>query len=145
MKSIEIAKKYIGLQEVRDNKQLSALLKSQAIRGDIAIDPAKVAWCAGFVNFCEREAGNKGNGNLMARSFESYGQEIDWDDAQEGDIITFHFPNQPKENGHVAFFVRWYDDNNTVTVLGGNQNNKVCYNNYNQDDITAIRRPPLCP
>jgi len=144
MLGIEIAKKYLGFHEIRDNYTLRQLFKSKAVNGDIAIDPAKVSWCAAWINFCERSVGNTGNGHLNAQSFKTYGEDVtDWDSTKEGDIIVFHFPTEPAANGHVTYFVSWDDGANTVKCLGGNQDNEVKYSNYNQDYITAIRRPRL--
>jgi len=140
MIGIDVAKKYLGLQEVKDNKQIKALLKSQAIHSDIAIDPAQTSWCAAWINFCEREVGNPGTGQLLANSFKHYGNEIDADDAQEGDIIVFHFPSDSPGHGHVTYFVEWNDANNTLKCLGGNQHNMVDYSSYIQDYVVAIRR-----
>ncbi len=139
MLGIDISTKYIGLQEVRDNKQLKSLLKSQSVKGDIAIDPAKVSWCAAWVNFCERECGRKGNGKLTAQSFRTYGTKVKLKDIQRGDIVIFHFPGQEEWQGHIGF----YDHSNrdgTISVLGGNQSNMVCYTNYIPDYIMDIRR-----
>lgn len=142
MKGIVIAHKYLGLQEVRDNKQLKALLHSQSIHGDIAIDPAKVSWCAAWINFCEREVGHKGTGKLNAQSFKTYGNPVkDFDDAKDGDIVIFHFPSDASWQGHVSYFSSWEDADNKVSCLGGNQHNCVDYSSYIQDYITDIRRP----
>jgi uncharacterized protein (TIGR02594 family) len=142
MLGVDVAKKYIGLQEVRDNKQLKSLLHSMSINGDIAIDPAKTSWCAAWINFCQRSVGLKGTGMLNAQSFNTFGIEIKEEDAQEGDILVFHFPSDSEWQGHVTYFIEWDDDNNKVKCLGGNQSNSVCYASYSQDYIKHIRRSP---
>lgn len=142
MKGIDVARKYLGLQEVRDNKELKALLKSMAVKGDIAIDPAKVSWCSAWVNFCERSVGHKGTGALNAQSWNTWGIKVEEDDAQEGDVVVFHFPSDEDWQGHVTYFVSWDDNDNTVKCLGGNQNNTVKESDYIQDYITHIRRAP---
>lgn len=142
MNGLDVARKYLGLQQNRDNAQLKALLRSQSIHGDIAIDPATTSWCAGWVNFCERESGKHGTGLLNAQSFKTYGAPIvDWDTAKEGDILVFHFPFDNAWQGHVTYFVSWDDAANTVNCIGGNQNHAVSSSNYVQDYITDIRRP----
>jgi len=140
MAGIDVARKFLGLQQVRNNRELRALLHSQAINGDIAIDPATTSWCAAWVNFCEREAGFHGTGLLNAQSFKTYGQKIDPDDAKEGDILVFHFPFDSDWQGHVTYFESWDDANNTVKCLGGNQNHSVAESNYIQDYVTDVRR-----
>lgn len=140
MLGIDVCKKYIGLQEVRDNKQIKALLASKAIHSDIAIDPAVTSWCAAWANFCEREVGNHGTGKLNAQSFKTYGTAVDFDKAQEGDIVVFHFSFDQPWEGHVTYFVE-DNGNNTLKCLGGNQHNMVDYANYIWDAVTDIRRP----
>lgn len=140
MTGVEIAKTMIGLNEVKNNLIIKTYLKTEAIDGDISIDPAKISWCAAIMNAWERQAGNKGTGRLNAQSFLKYGAAVNFDDAEEGDIVVFHFPNEPAENGHVTYFISWNDDDNTVKCLGGNQSNSVCYSDYSQDYILDIRR-----
>jgi uncharacterized protein (TIGR02594 family) len=135
MQGIDVALKYLNKQEIRDRKVLMALFKTNKIN----CDPASTPWCSAMVNACEREAGNKGTGNLMARSFLKYGKEIDGEDAKKGDIIVFSRGSNGY-SGHVTYFVEWDDDNNTVICLGGNQSDMVCYAHYTQDKILGIRR-----
>jgi uncharacterized protein (TIGR02594 family) len=142
MKGIDIALKYEGLQQVRDNEKLRAFLQQESVHGDIAINPADTAWCAAFVNACERTAGNKGTGKLNAQSFLTYGMAINtWTQSQHGDIVVFHFPFDSPANGHVTYLDSWDDTDNLILCLGGNQNHMVCVSRYLQDYIQAIRRP----
>lgn len=136
MLGIEVAKQYIGKQEIRDRKELMAFMKKYKID----IDPSKTPWCAAFINATERAVGNAGTGKLNARSFLTYGTDVDGDDAQEGDIVIFSRGSNSWQ-GHVTYFVEWDDKTNTVVVLGGNQSDMVCYSHYSQDRIIGIRRP----
>lgn len=139
MRGIDFAKQYIGLEEVKDNQKLRELLASEAHDGDIAIDPAKTSWCAAFVNCMERMAGKPGTGKLNAQSFNTYGKEIDIDDAEQGDIVVFHFSGDADWQGHVTYFNMFIGENQ-VQCLGGNQSNKVCYSTYSCNAIRHIRR-----
>lgn len=139
MSGYDVAKKYLGLQEVRDNAAIRVFLKSEAHNGDIDIDPAKISWCAAFINACERAYGHPGTGMLNARSFLKYGVEVDRDDAKPGDIVVFDFDHDGI-HGHVAYFDSFDDDDNLIKVLGGNQHNMVCFASYIQDYVIAIRR-----
>lgn len=142
MKGIDVARTMIGLNEVHDKDKIMAFLKENARNEDIAIDPTMFSWCAAFVNGTLRASKEgEGTGALNAQSFLHYGKEIEnWDDAEEGDIVVFHFPSDLVWQGHVTYFVKWNDDSNTVTCIGGNQKNGVNENNYSQDYIKAIRR-----
>lgn len=135
MKGIEIAKSMLGLQEIRDRKKLMTYMKKHKIN----LDPSTTPWCAAIMNAWEREVGNPGTGKLNARSFLKYGQEIDGDKAEEGDIVVFQRGSNNWE-GHVAYFVDWDDDNNTVKHIGGNQSDAVTYSSTSQERILGIRR-----
>lgn len=141
MLGIEIAKKYVGLNEKTDTQQLISLFKSQAIHNDIVVDPSKVSWCSCMMNFCERESGHKGTGSQAALSWKNYGEEVtDWDKAQEGDICVFERGDPSLGKGHVTYFMKWEDERDGVLVLGGNQSDKVCYEVHSQEGLIAIRR-----
>lgn len=135
MKGIEVAKQHLGQQEIRDRSALINFFKAN----NINCDPKTTPWCAAFINATERSVGNKGTGSLAARSFLKYGTKVEEDDALEGDIVIFARGSNGY-SGHVTYFVKWDDDNNTVIVLGGNQSDMVCYSHYSQDRIIGIRR-----
>lgn len=137
---IDICRKYIGLSEEKNNNQLMALLKSQAINNDISINPKDTSWCSAFLNFCERSIGKKGTGSLMARSWSKIGTDT-LRSPVEGDVVVFSdMANDPPdpEKGHVGYFLRF--EGNQVWSLGGNQGNKVCEKAFPRSKIIAIRR-----
>ena len=141
MKGIDYMRQHLGQQQDRDRDALIAWLRSESRNGDISIDPSITSWCAGAMNAAERQAGNDGTGLLNAQSFKTYGTQVtNFKDAEEGDIVIFHFPFDNDWQGHVTYFERFNDDN-TVTCLGGNQNHSVNESNYVSDYIVAIRRP----
>jgi uncharacterized protein (TIGR02594 family) len=88
-----------------------------------------VAWCSSFVNYCVEQAGRVGTDSQSARSWEDWGADASAN-PQEGDIAVFSRtgggagPNA----GHVAFYVA--DEGTHVSVLGGNQSNKVKVSSY---------------
>ena len=139
MRGFDVMLKALGLQEVKDRKQLISMFKSQSIRGDILVDPSTTPWCACIINYCEREAGKKGTGRQNARSFLEYGLKVLLKDAKEGDICIFKRGTSSWQ-GHVTYFVKDNKDN-TILCLGGNQADKVCYSNYRTDTLLGIRRP----
>lgn len=97
---VDVARKYEGLEEERDNELLSEFL---------GIDPEETSWCAVFVNKCLEEAGYEGTGSLRARDFADYGTQCNMDD---GAIAVFR--------KHVGFVVKGGEK-----LLGGNQKNMV--------------------
>ncbi len=139
MLGIDISRKYLGLHEEKDNDKLRFLLKSGG--DDIAINPAKTPWCAAWINYCERAAGNKGTGMLNARSFLTYGKPVkDLKDAKEGDILVFK-RGIASWQGHVTYYAG-YDKSLGIKVLGGNQKDSVCEAYYSPGTLLGIRRPP---
>lgn len=140
-KGIDVLRKYVGLQEVDDRKEIMDLLASQSHHGDISIDPSVTAWCAATINFCERSVGNPGNGHLNARSFLTYGEPVELADAKTGDIIVFDFEHDGI-HGHVTYFVELVQkmSGTYISCLGGNQGNEIQESNYNVNNIVGIRR-----
>lgn len=133
---IDIMEDHLGLQEIRDNKELKKFFRAHGFN----IDPASTPWCAVMVNCCERAAGNLGNGKLNARSFATYGDEVKLAGAKVGDIVVFERGSNGW-SGHVAYFVEYDKANNVIKCLGGNQADMVCYSNYSKDRLITIRRP----
>lgn len=120
-KGIDVLKSHLGLQEIKNKEQIMQLLQSEAIDGDIAIDPATTPWCAASVNYAERASGHKGNGKLNARSFLTYGIPVELKDIQYGDIMVFARGSNGWE-GHVAYYDHGYNkDSNIVYTASGNQ------------------------
>ena len=62
-------------------------------------------------------------------------------DAKPGDIVVIqHKRGDGKIQYHVSFYVGKEDDG-TLLLLGGNQQDKVQVSKYNPDGILAVRRP----
>ncbi len=140
MLGIDAMQQHLGQQEVRDRHEIMDWLKSQAVDGDIAIDPSTTAWCAASVNASERQAGNDGNGHLNARSFLAYGDPVDIKFAQRGDIAVFDFEHDGV-HGHVTYVNRVLNNGTLLECLGGNQDNQVKLSNYLASSLVEIRRP----
>lgn len=120
----------IGLHEVRDNAILKRFLK---------LDPAKTAWCAGFVNALEISQGRKGTRSLMARSYLEYGSRVSLEDVRKGDIVVLWRVKKQGPYGHVGYVDKIEGDK--VYIYGGNQNNMVSVQAYNLDKVLDFRRP----
>jgi uncharacterized protein (TIGR02594 family) len=140
MKGLDIAKTMLGLHEVRDNKKLKDFLKTAGSSN--AIDPAQTAWCAAFVNACERAAGNTGTMQLNARSYLKYGKSVTLMQAQPGDIVIFQRGGSTWQ-GHVAYYNGIEDSENgrLIRTIGGNQSDSVSKGWYPEARLLGIRRP----
>jgi uncharacterized protein (TIGR02594 family) len=138
MKGIDVAYAMVGTTEFNKTRLMN-FFKERSIDNDILIDPTKLAWCAAFVNACEREAGNPGTGKLSARMFKTYGAEVNLEDIQHGDIVVFKRGKLPWQ-GHVTYFVKFGNPEKThLTCIGGNQNDMVCESSFNVKDLLFIR------
>ena len=133
--AVQLAGQQLGLNENAQNAAVSEYLAN----GGVNLDPAVTAWCAAFVNATLNQVGLEGTGSNMARSFESWGQEVAT--PQQGDLAVFHRNGIDSGFGHVGFF-QGYDENGNVMVLGGNQGDSVSVAPYSQDQLLGFRRAP---
>ena len=139
--SVVTAKPYIGLQERTHRRELHKLLD---------VDPVRTEWCAAFVNSV-LELDDIPNLNdqtkyppLMARSFLYWGERVEREDIQRGDIVIFPRGNAGWK-GHVGFYVdtQMHNGKEYWIVLGGNQSNEVRYEFYSPSRALGIRRYPI--
>ena len=117
------AKQYVGKNERKNRVQLKGLLN---------IDPARIPWCAAFVNSILKKSGNKGSKSLKANSFLSWGVRVS--KPREGDIVII----KTGHGYHVGFFAGF--KNGKVLVLGGNQSNSVKITAYSAKRVVQYRR-----
>jgi len=136
--SVITAQPYIGLQERQDRSELREL---------VGVDPVRTEWCAAFVNAVLEIDGIPNLNDqtnyppLMARSFLYWGERVETDDIQRGDIVVFPRGNEGWK-GHVGFYVETQTVNGKdyYVILGGNQNNEVRYDLYSPNRALGIRR-----
>lgn len=115
-----VADDFVGMNEREDRVTLKEFL---------GIDPARIEWCAAFVNSVLEEVGIASTGSLMARSYERWGRSTD--EPSPGDIMVFSRGSSSWQ-GHVGFYVATisYRGKDYWVVLGGNQDNSVTYRLY---------------
>ena len=105
------------------------------------------AWCAAFVHYILTELGAdtlKGYKGQRARKYIDYGSPVDdVKNAQEGDIVIFDW-NGDGKGDHVAFYagtrITDQDNPNKISVVGGNQDDKVTLTTRNMSKVLGIRR-----
>jgi uncharacterized protein (TIGR02594 family) len=131
----EIAATQLGKREAPDRAALQDYLKT----GGVNLDPATLAWCAAFVNSSLGQAGIKGTGSNLARSFLNYGEAVD--QPQKGDIAVFSRGDPMGPYGHVGFF-EGYDPDGRIRVLGGNQSDSVSIAAQDPSRLLGFRRIP---
>lgn len=125
--NVVFAEQFLGKEEVKDKVYLTTML---------GVNPINTPWCAAFVNMVEKQCGRSGTGKMLARSFLKYGRIVST--PQLGDIVIFKRGNSSWQ-GHVGYYITSTHD--TVTSLGGNQSNSVCYANYLKSSVLGYRRP----
>lgn len=127
----------IGVNEKQFPDRIIEYIRVTIKEGTAYIGP-DTPWCAFFVNYIVSQAGLTGTYSGLARSFENWGRPVvDWrENATNGDIVVLSRTSNPRY-GHVGFFAGWTDKG--VRLLGGNQNDSVCFKEYDYDRIVTIR------
>lgn len=117
------AESYIGMHERKNRRSIKEVTK---------IDPARVPWCAAFVNGILKQLGFSGTNSNMARSFSKYNRATK--NPQKGDIVVL--------KRHVGFFKGFVKKGNKtmVAVLGGNQSNRVKISYYPVSSVISYRK-----
>lgn len=139
------AYKDIGIQEWvlnSNKKKISNPLVERYIE-KVSGSPANAMttpWCAYFVGAKLEYAGYTSTKSGMARSYLNWGSAVQPGDWKAGDIVVFMRGDYDDHTlGHVAFLISW--DDRYVTVLGGNQGDKVCIERNLRSRILGVRRP----
>ncbi|KPL08391.1 hypothetical protein AMJ86_00760 [bacterium SM23_57] len=98
----------------------------------------ETAWCSAFINWVAIELGLENSGQLNARSWLTIGRFIEIADAEPGQIVVTWRDDPNSWKGHVGIFSRYRGNN--VLLLGGNQDNSVCFKDYPKERILAVRQ-----
>ena len=118
---------YIAEWAVRSNPMITQFFAATDYGGGGLND--QVPWCAAFMNWCLWRAQYKRSNSASSGSFRCFGTA--GHPPQVGDIAVFKNRGQDalcSGHGHVAF---WLSQSVTdVSVLGGNQGNKIKISNY---------------
>lgn len=134
---LDVAKKYLGTQEIVGPENNPIVIKMFADVGFPDVHDDETAWCAAFVGSVLKEDGQAYLKSLSARSYLKYGKELS--DPQEGCIVVFWRGNPDGWLGHVGFVTRWDDE--SVWVIGGNQGNQVSEKQFSRTQVLGFRYP----
>lgn len=129
----EIAKLEVGQKEIAGSLHNNRIIEYHAATS-LSATTDEVPWCSSFVSWCLEKSGIESARNAWARSYLNWGKKID--KPVLGCIAVF---KRGADSGHVAFFVR--ENTSTITVLGGNQKNQVCEENYLKSNLLGYRMP----
>lgn len=138
----DIAKGYLGLEEFPGAKHNPKIVQMYADSGNAWVHEDETPWCAAFVGSVLAQAGIKGTGKLNARSYLNWGQAVELDNAQRGDVVVLERGKDPA-SGHVAFYDGPSPRKGYIHLLGGNQGNKVSVAEFPISRILGVRRAPL--
>jgi uncharacterized protein (TIGR02594 family) len=134
----ELAQKYVGMGEIKDNAILSQTMGKMLGQG---IDPSRTPWCAAFVNTMLQANGIKGSGSLTAISFLQWGKPTST--PQQGDVVVTQ-PLVKGATGHVGLFAgyEYQNGHRMVKILAGNASDRVAYQTFPESVIRGYRQPP---
>ncbi|MBY0413714.1 MAG: TIGR02594 family protein [Bdellovibrionales bacterium] len=130
------AKAEMGVKELDgsgNNPRILEYLRSVDFNEEIMLADS-IAWCSAFVNWCIQQAGGKGTRSPLARSFLTWGRQIE---KPEKGCIAIIKRGREVWKGHVGFV----EDSSTkyITLLGGNQHNSVCFDNFPRTSVLGYR------
>lgn len=131
----ETAKKYVGKKEIPgspSDPEIAEWLREAGEKGDESI-----SWCAAFVGAMLMKAGYRSTGSAAARSYLKYGRRLDR--FMEGCIVVLWRESKTSWKGHVGFGVN--ETAGGVVLLGGNQNDSVCYETYPKERVLGYYWP----
>jgi len=100
--------------------------------------PDEVPWCSAWLQVWPWLLGLPRSKSAAARSWLTVGTPIDLDDARRGFDVVILSRAGSLTAGHVGLYVE--HDAVTVTLLAGNQGNRVSVAAYPRDRILGVRR-----
>lgn len=130
----DLAASMNGKNEVPDHAAIQDYLRT----GGQNLDPATAAWCAAFVNSTLQQAGIKGTGSNLARSFMDFGTPVST--PAHGDIAVFSRGAPGSGLGHVGFVDKLNPDG-SIHMLSGNHGNAVGFGDYPTAGLLGYRHP----
>lgn len=129
---------YLGIAEVPGAQHNPAILRFARDSGVEWIEDDETPWCATFIGSVLAGLGIPATGSAMARSYETWGEEVPLHLAQPGDIVVLWRGSPSARSGHVGVLVRL--EGAAVVLRGGNQGNRVSDARYPVERIVAVRR-----
>ena len=139
LKWIDLAKSFIGLQEVKGKSHNPNILKWIKELGGWWTNDEE-AWCGTFVGYCLKESGLPYPKNwFRALDYQTIGVKLD---APAYGCIGV---KSRKGGGHVTFIIGRNPNTGKLYGLGGNQNDQVNIAQFNESDFVAFIWPSKFP
>lgn len=132
----------LGTHEIAGGKNNPRIVEYwKECGGDAAkINDDETPWCWAFVSAMLRRSGVTIAGSGLAKSYLKYGTQLDG--PCTGAIVVLNRPPNPAF-GHVGFAVG--NTRDRVTLLGGNQGDKVSIASFDRQRVAGIRWPAEVP
>lgn len=141
-----LAQRFADLAEVPGHVHNPAIVAMLQLV-DPGIENDETPWCSAFTNYVAWILGCQRSRSLAARSWLRVGIPIALTEARRGfDIVVLsrgaHAPGPEVlvAPGHVGFFAGLLHAPDRVRVLGGNQGDRVCYEDFPIDRVLGVRR-----
>lgn len=131
---MEIAEHELGVHEIPGPEAEDRIVEYHS-HTSLEATSDEVPWCAAFCCFCLEKAGFDSPHSARARDFLGWGRE-----PEKGEYRGCICILERGSGGHVGFLQDWSDED-TVTLLGGNQGDKVCYATYDMGRVLGYRIP----
>ena len=128
------AQEEIGTKEIIGPKHHSRIVEYHSVTFKANDD--ETPWCASFVSWCFEKCGIKSTRSAWARSYLAWGVPCQ---PKLGCVVVLQRGGPKAKTGHVGFYVK--SNLLTVTLLGGNQSNQVCYYDYPKWKVLGYRWP----
>lgn len=123
---LNLAERYAGLHESKNNKTLKAIL---------GVNPRKTPWCGHFLSVVAEKSGRtppKSSG--FAKSWSSFGYAVPVNAAKPGDVVVV----RAGKRYHAGILKSM--EGKTAQILGGNQSGRVQVSNFSRKSIVSVRR-----
>jgi uncharacterized protein (TIGR02594 family) len=137
----KVAMRDYGLQEIVGPRHSKRIVEMFVKAGHPEVTSDETAWCSAAMNTWAVEAGLKGTGSLLARSWLKWGNKVLLKDfitkPRSGVVAVFKRGNSSWQ-GHVALTTGRLRGNE-IEILGGNQSNSVNKKWANLDDLLDLR------
>lgn len=126
------ARREVGIAEVKGQEHNSRILEYHAVT-KLKATADEVPWCAAFVSAMLEWSGVDSTKSAAAKSYLGWGVPLD--KPSLGCIVV----TQRQGGYHVGFYV--HEAGDRITLLGGNQSDKVCEMSFPKSIVLAYRMP----
>lgn len=132
---LDVAEKELGVHELSGKEENSKRILEYASCTSLKAKDDETAWCSAFVNWCFTQVRITPTNSAAARSWLTWGETLK--EPRVGCVVVLRRGAPP--SGHVGFVIGF--DATTLSVLGGNQGDKVKISHYRRQDVLGYRWP----